>query len=113
MVTSCVRIVMDEELVVPLPTEEPDLQDGEFPDYQPEHAEEVPVVDAEPVPVGWYTPQVRDAIYGVLIAVGALLFAFNLVTQEQIDAWMKFVQAGLGLFMIYGFVMAKRNVGKF
>lgn len=53
------------------------------------------------------SPEARAAIYGVFVAVGAVLIVYGLISQEQADVWLQLVER---LLIVLGSGLALLNI---
>ena len=52
----------------------------------------------------------RGAIYGVAVAIGALLVIVGWVTNDQVDAWLRVVDSLLSLILVAAPALALKNL---
>lgn len=68
-------------------------------EYTPRHmadAPPAPRADLTPRRLSWLTPQVRAWLYGICLAVIALLGAYGIITAEVVPMWISLASAILG-----------------
>lgn len=54
--------------------------------------------------------KVRGAIYGVAVAVGALLVVVGWVSNDDVDAWLRVVDSVLSLVLVAAPALALKNL---
>jgi hypothetical protein len=52
----------------------------------------------------------RTAIYGTAAAIGGAAVIYGVITNDEADAWLRVVDAGLGVFVAFAPVLALRHV---
>lgn len=68
-------------------------------EYTPRHmaaAPPEPRADLTPRRFEWLTPQVRAWLYGICLAVIALLGAYGIISDAQVPLWITLASAILG-----------------
>lgn len=53
------------------------------------------------------SPQARAAIYSLLVAVGAVLVVYGIITQDEVDAWLAVIER---LLLVLGSGLALLNI---
>jgi hypothetical protein len=54
--------------------------------------------------------KVRGAIYGVAVAIGALLVIVGWVNNDQVDAWLRVLDSLLSLILVAAPALALKNL---